>query len=57
MFTGIIEEVGSIRAIQRNGGLVRLRIRDPQVTLQASMVTDLEQARAVLRPHPVLTRR
>ena len=36
MFTGIIEEVGSIRAIQRNGDLVRLRIRGPQVSQDAA---------------------
>jgi riboflavin synthase len=36
MFTGIIEEVGSVRAVQRAGGLVRLRIRGPRVTRDAA---------------------
>jgi Lumazine binding domain len=36
VFTGIIEEVGSVHAVEQSSGLVRLQIRGPRVTQDAA---------------------
>lgn len=36
VFTGIVEELGEVVGLERNGGSARLRVRGPQVTADAS---------------------